>query len=464
MPSGRARRTWLPGRPGRSGADGWTLSYDHSGSQKLTDGWNGTWSQSGSEVTVKNAGGNGSIAAGGAVTTGAQFSYSDTNTAPAAFAVNGKACMGAYQPPIAVLTAAEAGAVLSVGDAVPLAAAAAAADGAEVSKVEFYDDTTLLGTDTTSPYTFDAEGLTAGGHSVYARAYDSLGASAESPPAGITVTAGPAVLATPAQLGAEQGESSALEVSLPTAPDSPVTVKVARSAGNSGLGVTGGTSLTFTSSNWSTPQKVTVSADGSGTGAATFAVTAPGHSKSEATVTQLAEAKEYDARFLDLYGKLTGDWAKFNGAWEIMETYMIPTHADQPTNSFYDASPTLPSNYAAKSGDAEAKATAEGLLDGMWTHYQDDAGVAVPETRADYNRFDDPVYVPDGWTGAMPSGDTVDNGSTFLSIRSFYKDDPNWSKVQAYLDGGAAPVFTYHRFWAQTDVALALGAYADLLE
>lgn len=120
--------------------------------------------------------------------------------------------------------------------------------------------------------------------------------------------------------------------------------------------------------------------------------------------------------------------------------------------------------YAAKSGDAAAKATAKGLLDGMWSHYQDDAGVAVPETRADYNRFDDPVYVPSGWTGAMPNGDTVDKNSTFLSIRSFYKDDPNWPKVQAYLDGGAAPVFTYHRFWAQTDVALALGAYADLLE
>ena len=39
-------------------------------------------------------------------------------------------------------------------------------------------------------------------------------------------------------------------------------------------------------------------------------------------------------------------------------------------------------------------------------NYQDDAGIAVPETRADYNRFDDPVYVPSGWTGTMPNGDT----------------------------------------------------------
>jgi hypothetical protein len=35
---------------------------------------------------------------------------------------------------------------------------------------------------------------------------------------------------------------------------------------------------------------------------------------------------------------------------------------------------------------------------------------------------------------------------------------------QAYLRGGAAPVFTYHRFWAQADIALAMGSYAELLE
>ncbi|MEU8707896.1 glycoside hydrolase family 48 protein [Streptomyces sp. NPDC048565] len=104
--------------------------------------------------------------------------------------------------------------------------------------------------------------------------------------------------------------------------------------------------------------------------------------------------------------------------------------------------------YAAGSGDAEAKATAEGLTDGMWSNYQDEARVAVPETRA--NRVDDPVYVPNGWTGAMPNGDTVDNDSTFLSTRSFCEDDPNRPKVQACPDGGTAPVFTYHRFWART--------------
>ncbi len=62
--------------------DGWTLTYGYTGNQKLTGGWNGTWSQSGQAVTVKNASYNGTIAAGAGVSTGAQFTYSGTNTAP----------------------------------------------------------------------------------------------------------------------------------------------------------------------------------------------------------------------------------------------------------------------------------------------------------------------------------------------------------------------------------------------
>ncbi|AZM74485.1 cellulose 1,4-beta-cellobiosidase [Streptomyces sp. KPB2] len=907
---------------GSDAIDGWTLTYSYAGDQKLTNGWNGTWSQSGRNVTVKNASYNARIAAGAAVSTGGQFTYSGSNAAPTDFAVNGTSCVGAHQPPITVLTSPEAGAVYSQGEAVPLGATSAAADGATISKVEFYDDTTLLGTDTTSPYTYSASGLTVGSHSLVAKAYDSMGASADSTPVGITVASGPTVVASPSQLGVQQGESGSYEVKLSEQPTANVTVTTSRASGNTGLTLTGGASLTFTPSNWDTAQEVTVSADASGSGSAVFESTAPGHGKAAVTVTQLAAAKDYDARFLELYGKITdpangyfspegipyhsvetliveapdhghettseaysyllwlqamygkvtGDWEKFNNAWEIMETYMIPTHADQPTNSSYNASkpatyapeldtpneypapldgtvsvgsdpiagelksaygtddvygmhwlqdvdntygygnspgkceagpsdtgpsyintfqrgvqesvwetvpqptcdafkyggkngyldlftgdssyakqwkftnapdadaravqaaywadiwageqgrsdeisatldkaakmgdylryamydkyfkkigncvgptscpagsgkdsshyllswyyawggavdtsagwawrigsshthggyqnplaayalstdadlkpksatgvadwaksldrqlefyrwlqsdegaiaggatnswkgryatppagtPTFygmyydeapvyhdpPSNqwfgfqawsmervaeyyqqsgdadakavldkwvdwalsettvnpdgtfripstlewsgqpdtwnaaspgdngdlhvtvadytndvgvaaayaktltyYADRSGDTEAASTAKALLDGMWENNQDALGIAVPETRADYNRFDDGVYVPSGWSGTMPNGDTIDASSTFASIRSFYQDDPAWSKIESYLQGGAAPTFTYHRFWAQADIALAMGSYAELLE
>lgn len=127
--------------------------------------------------------------------------------------------------------------------------------------------------------------------------------------------------------------------------------------------------------------------------------------------------------------------------------------------------------YAAKSGDTASRDKAKALLDAIWANNQDPLGVSAVETRGDYKRFDDTyvangdgVYIPSGWTGTMPNGDVIKPGVSFLDIRSFYKKDPNWSKVQAYLDGGAEPQFRYHRFWAQTAVAGALADYARLFD
>jgi hypothetical protein len=125
--------------------------------------------------------------------------------------------------------------------------------------------------------------------------------------------------------------------------------------------------------------------------------------------------------------------------------------------------------YAAKSGNAQAKTAAKGLLDAIWA-YKDGKGVSVTETRADYNRMDDAynpstgqgIYIPPGWTGKMPNGDVVKPGVSFLDIRSFYKNDPEYAKVQSYLAGGPAPTFNYHRFWAQVDVATGYADYARL--
>ena len=125
-------------------------------------------------------------------------------------------------------------------------------------------------------------------------------------------------------------------------------------------------------------------------------------------------------------------------------------------------------HYAAATGDEVALETGEGLIDALMVH-EDELGIAIPEVRADYSRFNDPyesenggLYVPDGFSGTMPNGDTIDSDSTFESIRSFYFDDPDYAKVADYLDGGPAPEFTYHRFWSQVDVATALALHGEL--
>jgi hypothetical protein len=127
--------------------------------------------------------------------------------------------------------------------------------------------------------------------------------------------------------------------------------------------------------------------------------------------------------------------------------------------------------YASRAGATsglglQAKDTAKGLLDRLLLK-KDSLGISVPETRNDYNRLDDiwsssnqqGLYIPSTFTGTMPNGDVIQAGKSFLDIRSFLKNDPAWPQVQTYLNGGAAPVFNYHRFWAQSDFALALADF-----
>ncbi len=133
--------------------------------------------------------------------------------------------------------------------------------------------------------------------------------------------------------------------------------------------------------------------------------------------------------------------------------------------------------YAAKEGGTtlgtRAKDTAKGLLDRMIALKAADTtgrGIVVNETRNDYNRFDDVwnsssqtgLYIPPGFSGTMPSGAPINSSSTFMSIRPFYAQDPAWGPVQAYMNGGSAPTFRYHRFWAQADIAMAFADYGSL--
>jgi hypothetical protein len=117
--------------------------------------------------------------------------------------------------------------------------------------------------------------------------------------------------------------------------------------------------------------------------------------------------------------------------------------------------------YAAGTSNTAAQTLGKNLLDALSVHTTD-KGIAVEESHSEWTRFNEKVYVPSGWTGTMPNGDPIDSSSTFLSIRSFLRDDPDFGKVEAYLNGGAVPTITYHRFWAQADIAMAFATYSEL--
>ena len=896
----------------------WTTTWSYANGQKLTQSWNGTFTQNGAAVSVKDAGYNGALANGASTSFGFIGTSTGTNSIPSSISVNGVACTGgsgSNVAPTVSLTSPAAGATYNAPGTVPLSVSAADSDGS-IAKVEYYSDTTLIGSSTTSPFSASWADVPAGSYSITAKAYDNLGLAATSNPAGISVLAGPSVKVSPSSVTVPVGKTVSYTVALSQAPTANVTLTTARASGSTSLSVTTGASLTFSPTNYATPQTVTITSASGGTpSSGKFTTTGTGYASATVTVTEIsAAASEYDQRFLTMYnklkdpangyfsstgvpyhsietlmveapdqghettseafsywmwveatyGRISGDWAGYNNSWTIAEKYIIPSHADQPTNSGYKASDPAtyapesdsqsdypaklddsvpvgvdpiaselksaygsddvyamhwlldvdnvygyghcgdgttkpayintfqrgssestwetipqpscdtfkhggpngyldlftkdssyakqwkytdapdadaravqaaywadkwataqgkqssvsssvakaakmgdylrysmfdkyfkkigncvgpstcaagtgkdsdhyliswyyawggsldtaspwawrigdgashqgyqnplaayalsqvsslkpksstgaadwgnsltrqlefyqwlqsadgaiaggatnswqgayatppsgtstfygmaydsqpvwhdpPSNrwfgfqawslervaeyyyatgnakaktildkwvkwalanssvasdgtyqipndltwsgqpdtwnaaspgsnanlhvtvanktndigvagsfakvltyYAAKSGDTASKTFAKALLDGIWANNQDAQGVSVTETRTDYSRFNDPVYVPSSFTGTMPNGDPIKSGSTFSSIRSWYKNDPSWSKVQTYLNGGAAPTFNYHRFWAQSDVATAMAVYGEL--
>ncbi|HEU5331919.1 MAG TPA: cellulose binding domain-containing protein [Actinocrinis sp.] len=72
--------------------NGWTLTFSFPGDQKVTSAWNATATQSGAAVTAVNMSYNGAISPGGSAGFGFQGTWTASNAAPTAFAVNGKAC------------------------------------------------------------------------------------------------------------------------------------------------------------------------------------------------------------------------------------------------------------------------------------------------------------------------------------------------------------------------------------
>ena len=96
-------------------------------------------------------------------------------------------------PPNVGLTAPGSGATFSAPATVTLTASASDSDGTIV-QVDFYAGTTLLGSDTTAPYTFTWNNVAAGTYSLTAVATDNGNASTTSTPVSITVNGAPSGL------------------------------------------------------------------------------------------------------------------------------------------------------------------------------------------------------------------------------------------------------------------------------
>ena len=79
---------------GTTAINGWTLRWTYAGNQTVTSAWNASYTQSGQQVSVSNAGYNGSIAPGGSVADlpGFNGTYSSSNTNPSVFDLNGVRC------------------------------------------------------------------------------------------------------------------------------------------------------------------------------------------------------------------------------------------------------------------------------------------------------------------------------------------------------------------------------------
>src|SRR5690606_33328960 len=307
----------------------WQVGWTFPGNQQITNGWNGVFSQSGANVTVRYPDWNPNIAPRATISFGFQGTYSGSNDAPTSFTVNGVTCSGsqpANLPPDVTLTSPANNSTFLVNDPIELTAVASDPDGS-IDRVESAADNTVIGIDTTSPYSFTWTDAAAGSYSVTAIAYDDQGARTVSAPIAIRVLDRAAVIASPPTVRVPQGGTADFEVRLSNQPSGNVTVTVARTSGSSDLTVSSGSQLQFTSSNWNQPQKVTIaSADNGGNLAeAVVTVSAPGHDSAEATVREIdPNTSSYDQAFLEQYEKIkdpaSGYFREFNGL-------LVPYHS-----------------------------------------------------------------------------------------------------------------------------------------
>jgi len=173
----------------------WTLGYNFPNAQQISGGWNAAFTQNGQSVTASSLSYNGALATGGTASIGFTGTVGAADAVPGYFTINGFACNGAAQVPNVSITSPASGATSTPGTSITIAATASEPT-ASITKVEFFETSTLpgtshtanlLGTSTTSPYSFTWATVPAGYYSLTAEAFDSAGATATSAPDSVAV-------------------------------------------------------------------------------------------------------------------------------------------------------------------------------------------------------------------------------------------------------------------------------------
>ncbi|GAA2392404.1 glycoside hydrolase family 6 protein [Dactylosporangium salmoneum] len=128
------------------------------------------------------------VAAGSYSLTAKAYDNAGLSTASTAVPITVTAGGGNGAPSVA-LTSPTAGSSFTAPATIALAATASDSDGT-VTKVDFYNGTTLLGTDTTAPYTFSWTNVAAGTYTLSAKATDNSGNTTSTSGTTVTVTTG----------------------------------------------------------------------------------------------------------------------------------------------------------------------------------------------------------------------------------------------------------------------------------
>jgi len=197
----------------------WRLEWDFGDpGQHVTQAnlWNGTVTQTGQHVTVTNVSYNGTVASNAFVSPPPGFNgqASGANPVPTRFTLNGTVCNGTTQtgppptttssatPPVnrppRVSLSVPPGPFTAPATILLQATATDPDAGDSVTKVDFFDGSTVIGTDTTSPYSFNWTNVAAGTHDLRAIATDTHGATNPMDPLPITVNPGQTTGAAPA--------------------------------------------------------------------------------------------------------------------------------------------------------------------------------------------------------------------------------------------------------------------------